>query len=65
MMEHEGNKIDYELFRKNALKELKDTFPPEFINRIDNIVIFRPLEREHLKEIIKLQIKEINNRLSK
>jgi len=34
MMEHEGNKIDYELFRKNALKELKDTFPPEFINRI-------------------------------
>ena len=65
MMEYAVNKIDYEMFKKNAIKELKDTFPPEFINRIDNIVIFRPLEREHLKEIIKLQIKEINNRLSK
>lgn len=65
MMEHEGNKVDYKSFKGNALKELKDTFPPEFINRIDNIVIFKPLEREHLKKIVNLQIKEINNRLLK
>ncbi len=65
MMEHEGNKVDYKSFKGNALKELKDTFPPEFINRIDNIVIFKPLEREHLKKIVNLQIKEINSRLLK
>jgi ATP-dependent Clp protease ATP-binding subunit ClpC len=65
MMEYEGNKVDYKSFKRNALKELKDSFPPEFINRIDNIVIFKPLEKEHLKKIINLQLGEINHRLSK
>ena len=42
---------------------LKKTLPPEFINRIDEIVMFQPLSRNEIKDIIKLQINELNNLL--
>lgn len=43
---------------------LKDTFRPEFINRIDEIIIFEPLDEEDVVEIVKLQMKEVQARLS-
>ena len=45
-------------------KALKDAFRPEFLNRIDEIIIFSPLSKENLCEIVNLQIKEITERLS-
>ncbi len=42
---------------------LKRAFRPEFLNRIDDIVIFEPLTEEHLKKIIDLLIKEVQKRL--
>jgi ATP-dependent Clp protease ATP-binding subunit ClpA len=39
-------------------------FPPEFINRIDEIVIFRPLSRKDMLKIVDLRLKEINERLA-
>jgi len=45
------------------MNELKRYFRPEFLNRVDEIVIFKPLEREHLKLIVQKFIKEIENRL--
>lgn len=46
------------------MKELKDTFRPEFINRVDDIIVFHSLEKEHLKEIVSLMINQLQERLS-
>ncbi len=45
-------------------EHLKQAFKPEFINRLDDIIIFQPLTQEEIKEIVKLQIKEIEKRLA-
>jgi len=45
-------------------KALKSTFRPEFLNRIDEIIIFSPLTLEQMREIVDLQMQEIRERLS-
>jgi ATP-dependent Clp protease ATP-binding subunit ClpC len=45
-------------------KELKDTFRPEFLNRIDEIIIFSPLSPEQMVQIVDLQMKQIRERLA-
>ncbi|RPI34128.1 MAG: AAA family ATPase [Chloroflexota bacterium] len=45
-------------------KALKSTFRPEFLNRIDEIITFSPLSIEEMKEIVNLQMKEVQDRLS-
>jgi ATP-dependent Clp protease ATP-binding subunit ClpB len=54
--------------RKEDLKEkimesLREFFRPEFLNRIDEIIIFNPLSMEDLKKIIDIQVERINQRL--
>ncbi len=44
-------------------EELKRYFRPEFINRIDSVVIFKPLKKEHVKKIVELMIKRLEIRL--
>jgi ATP-dependent Clp protease ATP-binding subunit ClpC len=44
--------------------ELKRTFRPEFLNRVDDIIIFQPLTEEHLKKIVDLLILEVEKRLA-
>ena len=51
--------------RKVVDSELKKFFKPEFINRLDEIVIFNNLEFNNLKEIAKIQLKNLENRLFK
>ncbi|MGC8768451.1 ATP-dependent Clp protease ATP-binding subunit [Calditerrivibrio sp.] len=63
--EIENNNIDYETFCQYAHKEIKEFFRPEFLNRIDNIVVFKPLGQDDLMKIIDKYIKEINDLLSK
>lgn len=46
-------------------KEMKDKFPPEFINRIDEIVYFNTLGDNNLRDIIKLELNKLNDRLVK
>ncbi len=53
----------YEKIKENVLNELKKTFNPEFLNRVDEIVVFHPLEKEHLLSIIDLLIDETNRLL--
>lgn len=43
--------------------DLKKTFSPEFINRLDSVIMFQPLTRDALKKIVRLQIKEFEDRL--
>lgn len=49
---------------KRIEEALKKTFRPEFINRIDEIIIFEPLSEEHVVEIVTMQMKEVQQRLS-
>ena len=50
---------DYEEMRRRVLEALRATFRPEFLNRIDDIVIFHSLTKEHLKKIVDIQLKRI------
>ena len=45
-------------------KALKDAFRPEFLNRIDEIITFSPLTKEHMVQIVDLQLKEVEQRLA-
>ncbi len=50
--------------KKKIEEGLKQTFRPEFLNRIDEIIIFHPLTLEHVEQIVDLQMKEIRERLA-
>ena len=54
---------DHRLMEKRILEEVKRAFKPEFINRIDEMVVFHALSQENIREIVKLQAKEIVDRL--
>jgi ATP-dependent Clp protease ATP-binding subunit ClpC len=45
-------------------KELKNHFPPEFLNRLDDVIIFRSLEKEDIGKIVELEIKKLKERVS-
>jgi ATP-dependent Clp protease ATP-binding subunit ClpC len=54
---------EFEDRKKQVLKEMKDHFRPEFLNRIDKVIVFKPLTSENIEEVVKLQLNEFNNRL--
>lgn len=56
-------KIPYEERVKGVQKDLKTHFKPEFLNRIDDIIIFNQLTREHINKIILIQLSEVAKRL--
>ncbi len=47
---------DYEKMKNNVMEELKRSFKPEFLNRIDETIVFRPLDRETLRKIAGIQL---------
>ncbi len=49
--------------KEQVLEELNKTFNPEFINRLDETVIFHPLNREHISKIIDIQMDQLNKQL--
>jgi ATP-dependent Clp protease ATP-binding subunit ClpB len=49
--------------RDQVMNEVRASFKPEFLNRLDNIVIFRPLSQIDLRQIVRLQVKGIEKRL--
>ncbi len=55
--------VDYETIRSTMMKELKEAFRPEFINRVDDIIVFHSLEKEELREIVTLMVSQLANRL--
>lgn len=54
---------DYEEMKKNVMNELKKTFRPEFINRVDELIVFHPLTRENINDIAALMLDEVAKRL--
>lgn len=63
--DQEQQKLDkaFERMQETLMEELKDTLPPEFLNRIDDTVIFRGLDESDMKKITRILIAEINDRL--
>lgn len=59
-----SGKEDDQQLRETVMGELRRSFKPEFLNRIDEIVMFRPLGREELVKIIDLQLEDIRKRLA-
>jgi ATP-dependent Clp protease ATP-binding subunit ClpB len=53
----------YERMKESVLDELRRHFRPEFLNRVDDIVVFHSLTREHLRRIIDIQLEGVKNRL--
>jgi ATP-dependent Clp protease ATP-binding subunit ClpC len=51
--------IDYKRMKSHMLEETKRMFTPEFLNRIDELIVFRPLERHHLGAIIDIAIEDM------
>jgi ATP-dependent Clp protease ATP-binding subunit ClpB len=60
IMRKQGN-ID----RDDVQQMLMNFFRPEFLNRVDDIVVFKPLQAEQIKDIVKLVLKELAERLAK
>ena len=61
--QREGQVEQNSRMKDEVKAELKRTFSPEFLNRIDETVIFHPLEKEELFDILDILIKELNVRL--
>jgi len=58
------DEADEQRMRKTIDSALKQTFRPELLNRIDDIIIFHPLTEEHLSSIVNLLIREVEQRLA-
>ena len=54
---------DYADMRKKLMEELKRQFRPEFINRVDSIIVFRQLSQEDIRFIVDIILQEVNERL--
>jgi len=54
----------YESMKEKVMNEVKKTFRPEFLNRMDDIIVFHELTEEHLRKIVDLMVKDLENRLA-
>ena len=54
---------DYEKMKEQCLDVLRQSFRPEFLNRVDEIVVFHPLAREQLRKIVDVQLARLRKRL--
>ncbi|MDD3225339.1 MAG: ATP-dependent Clp protease ATP-binding subunit [Clostridium sp.] len=57
------NEDEYEMMKDNIMSELKRSFRPEFLNRIDDIIVFHELKEKDLRKVVKLMLKSVSERL--
>ncbi len=62
-VENDNFESDYQNIKEQVMSAVKKTFRPEFINRLDDIIVFHPLTKKQLKEIIFIQISDLKSRL--
>jgi len=58
-----GEELSYEEVKEKVMNAMKKTFRPEFLNRLDEIIVFHPLEREDLLKIVNIMLEEVKVRL--
>jgi len=56
---------DYKKMKNNVMEEVKRLFRPEFLNRIDETIVFHSLNEEHMKKIVGLMCRELSDRVQK
>jgi ATP-dependent Clp protease ATP-binding subunit ClpC len=57
------DEMNYEGLKQKLLDETKKVFRPEFLNRVDDTIVFHPLTRQDLEQIIHIELKEVHDRL--
>jgi ATP-dependent Clp protease ATP-binding subunit ClpC len=60
----EAKRFDYEAVKSSALAELKRLFNPEFINRVDEVVVFHPLDHAQVRAVLELELSRLRRRLA-
>lgn len=58
-----SEKDNYEVMKEQLKKEVEKHFRPEFLNRIDNIIVFKPLNKDDLKKIVEIELVDVKKRL--
>ena len=61
--EEQSEKQRYEKMKDKVLQEMKRVFRPEFLNRVDTTLVFHPLSRAHIREIVDMMLKEVDSRI--
>ena len=64
ILEAQQQRASYEEMRKLVLGELRRHFRPEFLNRVDETVVFHPLTGRHLEQIVEIQLAKLRDRLA-
>ncbi|MDZ7630941.1 MAG: AAA family ATPase [Gemmatimonadaceae bacterium] len=63
-----GNTLDvtqsFERISEKVKEELQHAFNPEFLNRLDDVIVFHPLSREHIAKIVGVMLREVQKRLA-
>jgi ATP-dependent Clp protease ATP-binding subunit ClpC len=57
------NDANYESIRDKVMTEVKRFFRPEFLNRVDEVLVFRPLDKKQMEEIVEIQLRDLSERL--
>lgn len=55
----DNNETVYQDIKENVLQVLKESMRPEFLNRVDDIIVFHPLDKDHIREIVRLQFNNV------
>ena len=67
-IETQGSDMDKDTYRdlqKELMEQLKNSIRPEFLNRVDDIIIFHPLTKEHIRQIVDIHLKSVHKMLQK
>ncbi|MCA9479169.1 MAG: ATP-dependent chaperone ClpB [Nitrospira sp.] len=64
ILDAQQRNMDYEGIRAVVLREIQQHFRPEFLNRVDEIVVFHPLKKEELAQIVEIQLDRLRGRLA-
>jgi ATP-dependent Clp protease ATP-binding subunit ClpC len=62
--ENKERQVEYEKMKEKVLAELKKEFRPEFLNRLDGVVVFHALNKEQIRAIVELMLAQVNKSLS-
>ncbi len=59
----DGAEMSFGSMKSKIQTELKKAFNPEFLNRVDDIIVFHPLEKSHIEKIVDIQLEDVQTRL--
>lgn len=57
------DEMSYDMLKEKMIDSAKKTFKPEFLNRLDDLIVFRPLKKEDMSQIVYIEVKKIMDRL--